>query len=160
MGQIPLTDGVIMSTDQTDPKLVQHAPGIELLVRIKQDTDLVKSVSEIAARARIATGSFVAIGALKRARLGFFDQQRNQYQEILVDSPHEIAACTGNISLKDGQPFAHAHVVLADENGNTKAGHLFEGIVFVAEVHLRQVAGANLRRLYDKTTGLSLWPVD
>lgn len=147
-----------MSTHQTEPELAQHAPGIELLVRIKQDTDIVKSVCEIAAQARIATGIFVAIGALKRARLGFFDQQRNEYLEILIDSPHEIAACTGNISLKDGRPFAHAHVVLADKKGNTKAGHLFEGIVFVAEVHLRQLQGTKLQRLYDGATGLWLWP--
>lgn len=149
-----------MSVGREQTGFLEYVPGKELIVRIRPDADLVQSVTELAARAGIEAGSFVAIGALKRARLGFFDQQGNKYREILVDSPHEIAACVGNISLKDGQPFAHAHVVLADERGNTRAGHLFEGIVFVAEVHLRQLKGAKLEREYDEATGLSLWPIE
>jgi hypothetical protein len=63
----------------------------------------------------------------------------------------------GNISVKDGRPFVHAHAVLADKNGNTKAGHLLEGTVFAAEVYLRELKGAKLERKYDEVTGLSLW---
>ena len=83
----------------------------------------------------------------------------HEYREIKIDSPHELASCAGNISLKDGEPFVHVHVVLADEAGNTKAGHLLEGIVFAAEVHLRQLEGPKLERKYDEVTGLSLWEV-
>jgi len=96
---------------------------------------------------------------LKRARLGFYDQKNHEYREIKIDSPHEMASCIGNISLKDGEPFVHAHVVLADEAGNTKAGHLLEGIVFAAEVHLRRLEGPKLERKHDEVTGLSLWEV-
>jgi len=131
----------------------------ELIVRVEHNSDLVQSITELAKSKRIKTGSFTAIGALKRARLGYYDQKNHEYREIKVDSPHEIASCVGNISLKDGEPFTHAHVVLADEKGNTKAGHLLEGIVFAAEVHLRQLEGPNLERKYDEVTGLSLWDI-
>ncbi len=79
---------------------------------------------------------------------------------MTLDSPQEIASCVGNISVKDGRPFVHAHAVLADKNGNTKAGHLLEGVVFAAEVHLRELKGAKLERKYDKVTGLSLWDIE
>ncbi len=131
----------------------------DLVVRLKHDADLVQSVTELARSNGIDAGSFTAIGALKRARLGYYDQKNRKYREIKIDSPHEMASCVGNISLKDGEPFAHIHVVLADEGGNTKAGHLFEGVVFAAELHLRQLEGPKLERKYDEVTGLSLWEV-
>jgi predicted DNA-binding protein with PD1-like motif len=129
----------------------------EQMVRLKHDADLVQSVTELARSKGIEAGSFTAIGALKRARLGYYDQESHEYREMKIDSPHEMASCIGNISLKDGEPFAHIHVVLADEAGNAKAGHLFEGIVFAAEVHLRQLEGPKLERKHDEVTGLSLW---
>ncbi len=127
------------------------------MVRLKYDADLVQSITELARSKGIEAGSFMAIGALKSARLGYYDQKNRKYREIKIDSPHEMASCVGNISLKDGEPFAHIHVVLADEAGNARAGHLFEGIVFAAELHLRQLRGAKLERKHDEVTGLSLW---
>jgi predicted DNA-binding protein with PD1-like motif len=132
----------------------------ELMVRLKHDADLVQSITELARSKGIEAGSFTAIGALKRARLGYYDQKNHEYREIKIDSPHEIASCTGNISLKEGEPFVHVHAVLADEGGNTKAGHLLEAIIFAAEVHLRQLRGAKLERKHDEVTGLSLWKVE
>lgn len=108
---------------------VEFNPNSNMLVRVKHNSDLVRFITELAERKGITAASFTAIGAIKRAKLGFYDQQKHEYREITVDSPHEIASCIGNISLKNGKPFVHAHAVLADKNGNTKAGHLFEGIV-------------------------------
>jgi hypothetical protein len=140
--------------------IFECSAGKELMVRLKHDADLVQSIAELARSKGVEAGSFTAIGALKSARLGYYDQSSHEYREIRIDSPCELASCTGNISLKDGELFAHVHVVLADEAGNTKAGHLLEGIVFAAEVHLRQLEGPKLERKYDEVTGLSLWKAE
>ena len=140
--------------------LFEYSTSKELLVRLRYDADLVQSITELARSKGIEAGSFTAIGALKSARLGCYDQKGHEYREIRIDSACELTSCTGNVSLKDGEPFAHIHVVLADEAGNTKAGHLLEGIVFAAEVHLRQLEGPKLERKYDEVTGLSLWNVE
>jgi predicted DNA-binding protein with PD1-like motif len=147
--------------DRFEPALVfEYNAGKELIVRLKPDAELIQSITELARDKGIGAGSFAAIGALKRARLAYFDQRDCEYREIAVDSPHEVASCTGNISFKDDGPFVHAHVVLADETGSTRAGHLLEGIVFAAEVHLHELQGPRLERQYDKTTGLSLWKME
>ncbi|MFU8796345.1 MAG: PPC domain-containing DNA-binding protein [Dehalococcoidia bacterium] len=135
----------------------QFKAGDELILSLNPGSDLVKSITEIARDTGIEAGSLVAIGALKQAKLGYYDQNKNRYREIKVDSPTEIASCAGNISIRSGEPFAHIHVVLADSDGKTKAGHLLEGIVFVAEVHLRTLQGPKLERKYDATSGLWLW---
>jgi len=149
-----------MKVDHGPTGLFEYDASKELIVRVKHDADLVQSITELAKNKRIEAGSFTAIGALKRARLGYYDQRSHEYQEIKIDSPHEMVSCIGNVSLKDGEPFIHAHVVLADEMGNTKAGHLLEGIVFAAEVHLRQLEGTKLERKYDEVTDLSLWNME
>ena len=137
--------------------LFEYRASKELIVRLKHDAELVQSIAELARSNGVEAGSFTAIGALKCARLGYYDQKSHEYREMKIVTPHEMASCIGNVSLKDGGPFVHAHVVLADEAGNTKAGHLFEGIVFAAEVHLHELEGPRLERKYDKVTGLSLW---
>jgi predicted DNA-binding protein with PD1-like motif len=143
-----------------DPmSLFEYDANKELIVRLKHDADLIRSIAELARGKGVEAGSFTAIGALKSARLGYYDQKNHDYREIKIDSPHEMASCVGNVSLSDGQPFVHAHVVLADEKGSTKAGHLLEGIVFAAEVHLRQLEGPKLERKHDEVTGLWLWEV-
>ncbi len=145
----------------SDPTgLFEYDASKELIVRLKHDADVVQSITELAKNKGIEAGSFTAIGALKRAKLGYYDQKNHEYREMKIDSPHEMASCVGNVSLKDGEPFIHAHVILADETGNTKAGHLLEGIVFAAEVHLRQLEGPKLERKYDELTGLSLWNME
>ena len=130
-----------------------------LLIRAEHDLDLIQFITELVEKKGITTAVFTAIGALKRAKLEFYDQKKHEYREIKVDSPHEIASCIGNVSVKKGKPFVHAHAVLADEEGDTKAGHLTEGIVFAAEIHLRKLKGMKLERKHDKITNLSLWKI-
>jgi len=131
-----------------------------LLIRAEHNSDLVQFITKIAEKRGITVAAFTAIGAVKHAKLGFYDQENRKYREITIDTPHEIASCIGNISLKDGKPFVHVHAVLAGEDGNTKAGHLIEATVFAAEVHLRELEGAKLERKRDEVTGLSLWNIE
>ncbi len=140
--------------------LFEYSTSKELIVRLQHNTDLVQSITELAKSRGIAAGYFTAIGALKHAKLGYYDQKNHEYRDMKIAAPHEMASCVGNVSLKNGEPFIHAHVVLADEMGNTKAGHLFEGIVFAAEVHLHQLEGPRLERIYDEVTDLSLWSME
>jgi len=129
-----------------------------MLIRVKHDSEIIKFVTELAKNNAIVSATFTAIGALKWAKLGFYDQEKHEYSETSLLTPQEVASCIGNISLKEGEPFVHAHIVLADQNGNTKAGHLLEGKVFAAEIHLTELIGEVVRK-NDAVTGLSLWKI-
>ncbi len=105
----------------------------------------------------ISAAVFTALGALKNARLGFYDQKKHVYGELVFSGPIELVSCVGNISLKDGEPFVHAHAVLSDDEGNVRGGHLLGGTIFAAEVHVTELLGGALVRRLDNVTGLSLW---
>jgi predicted DNA-binding protein with PD1-like motif len=131
--------------------------GRKFFVRADHNSDLIEFLTELAKVQNIMTAAFTAIGALKCAKLGFYDQKKHEYVETRLISPQEIASCLGNISLKEGEPFVHAHAVLADQNGNIKAGHLLEGIVYAAEIYVTELLGEKFSRKNDALTGLSLW---
>ena len=51
----------------------------------------------------------------------------------------ELVSFEGNITLKDNQPFLHAHVVLSDHDMNTFGGHLFETTIAAVESSLLEI---------------------
>jgi predicted DNA-binding protein with PD1-like motif len=148
-----------LNEGDTKMSVRQFSLGRNFMARAKHDSDIIDFLTDVAKENGIMTATFTAIGALKYAKLGFYDQERHEYLEILLSAPQEIASCVGNISIKEGKPFVHAHAVLADSEGNTKAGHLLEGKVFAAEVHLTELEGEKLVRKNDSITGLSLWDI-
>ena len=101
--------------------------------------------------------TFTAIGALKCGKLGFYNQSNHKYSELLLSEPQEIGSCIGNVAIKGEEIFVHAHSVLSNNKGKTTAGHLLEGRVFAAEVHLVELLCENVLRTHDQETGLYLW---
>jgi len=126
--------------------------------RLPHGRDMVAAIEEFCSRQGIQNAVFSAIGAVSSATLGAYDQKQQVYVTFKKTGNLEILSCLGNISLKDGQPLAHAHVTLATEDGTPLGGHLFsESIVFAGEIHLVELDGPALVREYDPVTGLMLW---
>jgi len=131
--------------------------GRGFLAGLDSGAEIVGQIAYLAGDMRIEAAFFSAIGALTRADLGYYDQAAREYHVIPVDEPVELAACSGNISLFEGQPFVHAHAVLANGRGRSWAGHLVRGTIFAAEVYLQELTGLPLNRVPDSITGLKLW---
>ena len=126
--------------------------------KLPHGADLLEALTEICVKEGIKLGRIEAIGAVRKARIGFYDQKCREYRFIDLDSPMEITNLTGNVSLRDGAPFVHAHITLADEEGRCFGGHLAPGTeVFACEFALHTLDGPDLERRYDEETGLPLW---
>ncbi len=135
-----------------------YETGKVILEGLPHGTDLLETITDLARREGIKIGTVAAIGAVKRARIGYYDQVAQEYRERDIEGPMEISSCLGNISLKDGEIFVHAHITLADSEGRVAGGHLCVGtIIFAAECRINELQGESLERSYDETTGLSLW---
>ena len=135
----------------------ENSPGRCLLARLDHGAEIISQITDIARERKIRAAAISAIGALSLADLGFYDQAGRVYLVRAVEEPVEIASCAGNISLLDGQPFVHAHAVLADRFGVTFAGHLVRGSIFAAELFLQELPQQDLHRTPDSQTGLKLW---
>ncbi|MDD1760397.1 MAG: DNA-binding protein [Methanothrix sp.] len=128
-----------------------------LLARLDHGADILHQAGRLAKEEGIKTGILTAIGALSLAELAYYDQASLEYRKIPVEGPVELLSCLGNISIRDEQPFVHAHAVLADSQGRVLGGHLITGTVFAAELCLQEFLGEPFKREYDSVTGLHLW---
>lgn len=128
----------------------------EYMFSIPHNSDLLSSLKGAAERLGIEAGVFTVIGALKKAVIHYYLQEKKEYHKILLEAPLEIASGIGNIAVKDGMTIVHCHVVLADKDGRCFGGHLGEGsTVFAGEAYIRAL-DPKIMRKYDDTTGLNL----
>ena len=126
--------------------------------RLPHGGDLINTIEEFCKKALIQMATFSVIGAVSSATIGAYDQKQQVYVTFKEEAPLEIVSCIGNVSLKEGKPFIHAHILLADEQGKTIGGHLFsETIIYAGEINLQELTGKPMERTYDNDTGLMLW---
>ena len=126
--------------------------------RLTHRGDLLEEISNMCLKENIQLGWIEALGAVKRARLAFYNQETHEYEFFVIDQPLEITKLVGDVSIKDGHPFVHAHITLADKAGNAYGGHLAPGTVgFACEFILEVFDGPGIKRDFDEATGLPLW---
>jgi len=134
-------------------------PSRTFIGRFDCDEDLLQALTDFCKKENIRLGTFSLVGAVKNAKLGYYNQEEQRYAGCVeLNKKLEIASCSGNISLKDNEIMVHAHIVLADWDGKAFGGHLMPGTtIFAAEFNIQEYTGAELRRGKDKKTGLPLW---
>src|SRR5262245_37605096 len=89
----------------------------------------------------IEAGTIQVIGALQEAVVGYFDPTTEVYRNNTTGHV-EIASGLGNVSIRDGQPFIHLHLVVSGPDGAAVGGHAQEGCVaFVVEAYVRALGG-------------------
>lgn len=126
--------------------------------RIEHGKDLLDELTALCVREQVTLGQVTAIGAMQKARVGYYNQKTRQYEYLEWNDEVELLNLIGNVSTRDGKPVVHAHVTLADRKGNAFGGHLAQGtIVFACEYSLVILEGPELIRSPDSTTGLPLW---
>jgi len=128
------------------------------ICQLPHGVDLLDELTAIVKREDIRMGRLSAIGATINATVAFYDQNTQTYNPLEFPGGMEILSLTGNISVRDGSPFVHAHIVLGDKEGKAFGGHLMKGTtVYALEVFIEEYEGDWLERKQDPLTGLYLW---
>jgi hypothetical protein len=87
----------------------------------------------------ITNGKISGIGAVKEIEIGSYDTIGKEYIRKQFPDVWELVSYEGNVTLKDGDPFVHGHVVLSNHDMKTIGGHLFEmTVAAVGEFFLRK----------------------
>ncbi|HET7035789.1 MAG TPA: PPC domain-containing DNA-binding protein [Thermomicrobiaceae bacterium] len=109
---------------------------------------------------KLDASHFTAIGAFKSATLGFFDYNTKEYRKIPVNEQVEVLSLIGDITLDDGQPKIHAHVVVGRADGTTRGGHILQATVRPTLEIVLSESPAHLYRKTDPETGLALISIE
>ncbi len=93
---------------------VNVKPGRIVMGRLQKGDDLLGALQKICSDQQIRLGDIRALGAVRKARIGYYDQDRRDYSFFDLAQHLELLALVGNVSIRDGKPFLHAHVTFAN----------------------------------------------
>jgi hypothetical protein len=139
---------------------VVNANGLKLWIAVLDPGDEAKAkLEEFARDMKIASASFVAIGAFERAVIGYFEWDKKAYKPIEIAQQVEVLSFIGDVVRDDNdRPSLHAHTVLGLSDGTTRGGHFLEGIVRpTLEVTFTETPAHLVRR---KRAGLNIPLID
>jgi len=134
-----------------------------IVARLDPGDDVLLSIKQVAKEHAVTAGVFSLIGAVDRAKCGFYNPKKRAYDTRTWEPRPpgsklmEILACVGNVGQLDGDPVVHAHITLMGYPASTLGGHLLEGcrIYPTGELTLLKAQGTLTRHL-DKMLNLAL----
>ena len=142
-------------------QVISYTVGDAVVCRLSCGKDLLEAITEICIDNNIHMATLSGIGALDGAHIAYYDQEKRVYNEIEFEGHFEILSLNGNVSIRDGKPMCHAHIICGDEQGSTFGGHLVKGCtIFACELAMFPLKGKPLVRGFDEETGLPLWGGD
>lgn len=136
--------------------LLQEQEGRTYAVVFDKGDEVIGGLTDFARQQGCDSSEFTAIGAFSGATLGYFDRERRDYRKIPVDEQVEVLSLVGNITMSDGKPKIHAHVVVGRSDGTTRGGHILEAHVWPTLEVVVTETPRHLRRTHDPETGLAL----
>lgn len=107
------------------------------------------------------TGShFTGIGAFSDVVVGYFDWSSKSYDRISLAEQVEVLSFAGDVTIENGEPKVHAHVVIGKRDATAHGGHLLEAHVRPTLEIILVETPAHLRRAYDTKSKLALIDLD
>ncbi len=137
---------------------VQASIGPAHILKPPFGSDLLKELQSFVLTKNINLAWLSGVGAVSRATIRYYDQPKQEWIDLDLDRNLEVAGMWGNVSLLNGEPIVHVHIVLADDEGHCYGGHLGEGtVVFNLEILMTTLSGPAVTRKMDAQTGLTIW---
>jgi predicted DNA-binding protein with PD1-like motif len=132
--------------------------GTAAFVSLERGEDLLKGLGNAVRELQLEAATLQVIGGLERATVGYFDPEAKEYRPSTTGHV-EICSGLGNVSIRDGRPFIHLHLVLSGPDGSCVGGHAMEGCrAFVVEAYFRALSGRPPVRQEVPGMGLKVWP--
>ena len=117
-------------------------------IYIEKNEKVMETITRYCIEKDIKNAKLSGIGAVRETEIGAYDTVAKEYIRKEFSGVLELISFEGNVTLKEGSPFVHAHVVLSDHQMDTLGGHLFETTVAaVGEFFLREFDGEAYREL-------------
>src|ERR1700740_818377 len=93
-------------------KLLNVDPPVTYAVVLDTGEEVMGELSKFVREQEPDAASVTAIGAFRRALLGYFEWDTKQYKKIAVDEQVEVLSLLGDVAVTDEGPTLHLHAVL------------------------------------------------
>ena len=138
-------------------KLLGSSGGVQhFLLVFDTGDEIAAGLEKFAGEQQLLHARFHALGAFERVTVAFFNLTTKQYEKTEINEQVEVISLLGNLTILEGKPKLHAHVVVGKRDLTAHGGHLVEGYVRpTLEVSLTAFDQPVVRKL-DPGTGLPL----
>ena len=118
---------------------------------LKAGAKVPDDIVAIAVREKIRTARIEAIGGVSGLRLAYFNHESKKYEEHEFKEFLEVTSILGNITMKEGKQFLHAHGTFGRKDLSVLAGHVMTATVFpLLEVVMTPTKNRALRKFDDE----------
>ena len=131
----------------------------KIVFRLEMGEFLMESTQKIAAAENVKLASINGIGACSKIEMGYIDLSIKEYVFKTFEGNLEILQATGNITLKDGEPFPHIHISVANDECKAFGGHLNEAFISATFEGVMQIIDYEIHREFNEDLGLALMNV-
>ena len=97
------------------------------------------------------------IGAIENPEIGYYSMKDKSYHQRKFMGEYELTSLVGNITIKEGKPFAHTHITLSDTDFRVFGGHLFDAKITATGEFILQLGNIDIVREMNQDIGLPLW---
>ena len=133
--------------------------GNTYVVRMDRGEEVMERLAELAVKEEIRLAHLYGLGAADRLTMGCYDVAQQKYHVKDLTGAFEITNLTGNFTCKDGKPYLHVHITIADESQKAYGGHLNTCIISGTCELFVTVLDGNVGRKMDDIghTGLNIF---
>jgi predicted DNA-binding protein with PD1-like motif len=130
--------------------------GGRVVVRIESGERVAESLLRLLRAEDIGYAVVSGLGAVCQIRLSYWNAESRQYEAHEMEEQMEVVSLTGNVTLRDGEPFLHVHIALGRQDLSVLGGHFSEAVAHpTLEVWLQR-ENEPVPRVPDATSGLAL----
>lgn len=112
------------------PKMtVQPLPAVPsrtFRVNFTTGDELMSGMTEFAEKNNIKLSEVRGLGGISSAVVSAYDPEKGAFKRFNIDQKGELVSLQGEITVQNGKPSFHAHVVFAMVDGTMHGGHLVE----------------------------------
>tara|TARA_B100001248_G_scaffold262718_3_gene261505 strand:- start:1997 stop:2422 length:426 start_codon:yes stop_codon:yes gene_type:complete len=130
--------------------------GKNYVVRLERGEDLNASLEDFMIKEDLSSAFFKGLGALEDVELGYYDLPQKTYLKRLFPEEAELLVAMGNLTFKEGQPYAHIHAVLSGKDFLAYGGHVFRAKVSVTAELFVECIDHQIERKMNDQVGLQL----
>jgi uncharacterized protein len=123
------------------------SPSRSFEVHFSAGDELMSGMTEFAEKYNLKLSEVRGLGGISSAIVSAYDPEKGAFKRFNIDQKGELVSLQGEITVQNGKPQFHAHVVFVLVDGTVHGGHL-------VEAHINPIANLFVNE-YDSTSGAS-----
>jgi hypothetical protein len=127
------------------------------IIALKKGDRVVEKLTSLVDEAKIPSGLIIGLGALSCAELMVYKLEDKEYSSKSLSGSLEVGSFSAVIAHDpEGETHLHPHIVISNQDFETYAGHLKEGIVAATFEAVILENNEAVKRYRDSDIGLNL----